>query len=322
MDISFFIVRCITNELNAFYWKISYDRIRDLYPNANVFIIDDNSRIQIYKIPNNYNGFYNSTRYSKYTKYQLEQYGRNYPDLAIFKGDAVKLYNHWEKHGKYEKRIMPKKIEESKSVDSGYHSIWEELPNLTYIKSEFPGRGELLGYYYFYKIKPTRNAIIIHDSVFINQRIPYNQYNKCEFLWHFNWNVCLDIGSRNDNIHSRDITNILTKFNNNHLIQFFKRKQWHGCFGVMSVINWDLLNTLNTKYDLFRVILSNITNRYKRQCFERIFGILICFELKQVNVLYGNIKNYCKWGTSFHVYMLNKNNLRHRLPITKVWSGR
>ena len=50
-DISFFIVRCITKTNNAFYWRICYDRIHYLYPKANIFIIDDNSKIETYTIP-------------------------------------------------------------------------------------------------------------------------------------------------------------------------------------------------------------------------------------------------------------------------------
>ena len=209
MDVSFFIVRCITTDLNAFYWKINYDRIRELYPNSQIFIVDDHSKIETYKIPNRYTSSYNSNSYTQYTKYQIEEYGKLYPDLSIYNGDTVKLYHHWEKYGKFEKRIMPGKMEDSEVKNSECHSIWEELPNLTYIKSEFPGRGEILGYYYFHKLKPTNNAIIIHDSVFINQHIEYNARNKCEFLWRFNADICMDTGSKKDRIHSIDVIQLL-----------------------------------------------------------------------------------------------------------------
>ena len=328
MDLSFFIVRCITSDLNAFYWKISYDRIHKLYPDAKIFIVDDYSRIETYKIPKRYNTSYTFRPYTQYTKYQLEEYGKCYPDLGIYNGDVVKLYNHWEKYGKFEKRTMPTRMGESNVMDTAPHSIWEELPNVTYIKSEYPGRGEILGYYYFYKLKPTNNACIIHDSVFINERINYNDHNRCEFLWRFNSQICMDTGSKKDRIQSIDLIQILMKLNDNNyinskkLISFYKKKQWHGCFGLMSVINWNLLDDINKKYDFFNILLSKINTRYKRQCLERIFGIIICFELNQVNVLYGNIRSYCKWGTTFQLDMLQIDTIRYKLPITKVWSGR
>ena len=42
--------------------------------------------------------------------------------------------------------------------------------NVIHIQSEFPGRGELLPYYYFHKNKFFENAVIIHDSVFFHER--------------------------------------------------------------------------------------------------------------------------------------------------------
>ena len=62
-------------------------------------------------------------------------------------------------------------------------------------------------------------------------------------------------------------------------MSYYRKRQWHGCFGIMSVINWQFLDDLETKYNFFNVILSNVDTRYKRQCLERVFGILICFEL-------------------------------------------
>ena len=46
--------------------------------------------------------------------------------------------------------------------------------NIEIIKSEFPGRGELLPYYYYIKNKFFENAIILHDSVFFHKRINFN----------------------------------------------------------------------------------------------------------------------------------------------------
>ena len=39
-----------------------------------------------------------------------------------------------------------------------------DYKNIMVIKSEYPGRGELLPYYYFYKNKFFENAVILHDK--------------------------------------------------------------------------------------------------------------------------------------------------------------
>lgn len=48
-----------------------------------------------------------------------------------------------------------------------------EYKNVEIIQSEFPGRGELLPYYYFLKYKFFQNAIIIHDGVFIHKYVAF-----------------------------------------------------------------------------------------------------------------------------------------------------
>ena len=104
---------------------------------------------------------------------------------------------------------MPGNITDINIISTPCKNIWEELPNVTYIKSEFKGRGEILGYYYFYKLRPSERAIILHDSVFINEHIQHNSHNDCEFLWRFNSDICMDNGLGKDRIHSIDILQIL-----------------------------------------------------------------------------------------------------------------
>ena len=53
-----------------------------------------------------------------------------------------------------------------------------EYSNVEIIQSEFPGRGELLPYYYFIKNKFFENAIILHDSVFFHKRIHFELLNN------------------------------------------------------------------------------------------------------------------------------------------------
>ena len=64
-----------------------------------------------------------------------------------------------------------------------------EYENVEYVISEFPGRGELLPYYYLYKNHYFDNAIIIHDSVFIQKRINFEYLIQKQVqvlpLWHF-----------------------------------------------------------------------------------------------------------------------------------------
>jgi hypothetical protein len=61
-----------------------------------------------------------------------------------------------------------------------------ELNNCIIINSEYPGRGELLPYYYYHKYKWFDKAIIIHDSAFLQKYIDFDKIeDKIKFLWHF-----------------------------------------------------------------------------------------------------------------------------------------
>jgi hypothetical protein len=69
--------------------------------------------------------------------------------------------------------------------NSDYNFITEEpLYNTTIIKSDYPKRGELLPYYYFLHNKLFDIAVIIHDSVFINDYIDFSVDNY-RFIWEF-----------------------------------------------------------------------------------------------------------------------------------------
>lgn len=182
----------------------------------------------------------------------------------------------------------------------------QELYNVITINSEFHGRGELLPYYYYLKYHYFDKAIIIHDSVFINTYIDFNDCDNYKILWDFehNW----------DQID--DETNMINLFNNQELTSFYKNKNlWKGCFGGMSIITHDYLTFINSKYDLSK-LLDVILNRYNRCSFERVIGCLLQKHVVNDSLL-GDIHKYCRWGILF----VQKDNYKH-LPLIKVWTGR
>ena len=63
----------------------------------------------------------------------------------------------------------------------------EDLKMCKIIQSEFLGAGECLPFYYFYKYKPFKTAVIIHDSVFLHSRINFESLNGVNVipLWFF-----------------------------------------------------------------------------------------------------------------------------------------
>ncbi len=182
----------------------------------------------------------------------------------------------------------------------------ETLYNTIIIQSEYPKRGELLPYYYFLNNKLFDIAVIIHDSVFINKKIDFT-VDKYKLIWDFEH-------SHNDQIE--DETKMIRTLEDDNLLRFYQeRKEWKGCFGVMTVITHDFLTSINNKYNISK-LLPLIITRYNRMSLERVFSCILQKEAPR-ETLMGNILEYCPWGITYEQI----SNYSY-LPIIKVWTGR
>lgn len=191
------------------------------------------------------------------------------------------------------------------------NSDYKYITNVTLYKtsiinSEYPKRGELLPYYYYYlQTKLFDIAVIIHDSVFINKYIDFH-VDTYRLLWEF----------EHDWDQIEDETRMVHLFHNKELLDFYENKKgWKGCFGSMTIISHDFLQKIYKKYDL-TLLLNCITTRYNRCSFERVIACILQKEESQQTLL-GDIHSYGKHGIRFH-----EKNINHHLPIIKVWTGR
>ena len=210
------------------------------------------------------------------------------------------------------------------------------------IKSEFPGRGELLPYYYYSKEKFFDTAVIIHDSVFINKKLDFN-VDSYKLMW------CFEIHSYDQ---VEDESKMINIFNDENLKEFHKNKLWHGCYGGMSIVTYKYLNNLNKKYE-FSKLLPLIRNRYNRMSFERVIACILQvknkekiekrqtfegsnrrrvgfikflstrtkpYDMPKEECLLGNIFKLCPWGLNYERGI--KFGREKNLPVIKIWSGR
>lgn len=187
-----------------------------------------------------------------------------------------------------------------------------ELVNCQVVQSEYPKVAELLGYYYFHKLRPFDTAVVIHDSVFIKQKVDFEAITVCAFLWSFTHNWDLD----------HLALNLISKLNqaDEAATMYRNKTAWTGCFGVMSVIAWDFLDRVNTKYALFASLIPAIKDREDRMQLERVFAAVCAAEVPgPIPSILGNIHQYCQWGRTYANYKRNENS---HLPIIKIWTGR
>jgi hypothetical protein len=176
------------------------------------------------------------------------------------------------------------------------------------ILSEFPRRGELLPYYYYVRYKFCDTAVILHDSVFMNNPIDTNIVNY-KMLWHFT--------AKTDPYLEENEPKQIEVFDDDGLTAFYRNRDlWDGCFGSMCIIKHSFLQHVNSKYDIGK-LLALTTKRPDRCALERSLACIFQKEGGCKESLLGTIHNYVRWGITFH----EKDYYRY-LPLVKVWTGR
>jgi hypothetical protein len=205
-----------------------------------------------------------------------------------------------------------------------------EYNNLTIVQSEYPGRGELLPYIYYLKYKWFPNAVIIHDSLFIHKRIPFEQIKMPILpLWHHIY----------DKENQPNLYRIASNLSNNRtlfskinkkeesVIKFLKNTNdnFNLCFGCQCYIKLSFLEILQLKYNINNLV-NLIHNRTDRCSLERILGLLFCEEypkLLQIKSLFGDIVNFPKaFAYNYEDYTNDCKQKKIVNLAVKVWTGR
>ncbi len=255
-------------------------------------------------------------------------YKHDFGFIIIRYVDCERINQYWNESVRCIKKNYPEKKIVIIDDNSNKNFLKQEedvnLDGVDIFYSEHPKKGETLGYYYMYKYKLFEKGIVIHDSVFINQPFLENyDFNHIDikFLWHFthHW----------DNILEEE--KILVDGGLSRLVEKYQDKDsWVGCFGVMSIIEYDFLNNIEVKYSFFKNVFPLIHNRDDRCHIERIFAFLCFLEkpsLIESPSLFGIIHHFVHWGYLYEYYLDYKQKVENgeaeqTYPILKVWSGR
>ena len=196
--------------------------------------------------------------------------------------------------------------------DASIQSYIREIPltNTIIVHSEFKGRGEILPYYYYLQHTIADTVVVVHDSTFIQRYIEFG--NEPRFLWDFEheW----------DSVEEETAL-LCTLDNHEPLLEFYHQKEkWYGCFGVMSVMTRSFLEKLEDKYKITRLV-HHVTCRRERMLLERVFAVLVSYEMKMPKEncsLFGNIHKAFVWKYPYTSYLEDK----HSASMIKVWSER
>ena len=181
--------------------------------------------------------------------------------------------------------------------------------NITIIKSEYPGCGEILAYFYFHKLRLFDEMVFIHDSMKINSVLNLNQAPM--FLWNFN---------RHDWDDVPRVCRLIKDFKNRYeLINLMVSNQWEGCFGICSYVTLPFIDEISDKYNLFSV-MEHVKCRDDRCSIERIWA-LICHHYTGQRIIPTICGDIFSHPNAFRSHSPDDPNLSS-LPIIKRWMGR
>lgn len=186
---------------------------------------------------------------------------------------------------------------------------------------EYPGRGELLPYYAFYRNHPFDRAVILHDSTFLNGKpLDIEGVQGVRYLWHFDDHQWDDAGNE---------ARVIDVLANKEAVRslWSNKAAWMGCFGVQTVIDHDALVRIVEKYQMFNC-LSVVSSRPMRMAMERVFSVLCTLEHPTLAVtpsLFGVIHQFPlrPFSYSYKEYLGDVGtHVLEGLSLVKVWSGR
>jgi hypothetical protein len=214
-------------------------------------------------------------------------------------------------------------------VDDDFENrLLQSSPATTFIKSEFPGAGEILPYYYYLQHRWAKKIVVLHDSMFIIRKLNQSEIQSkdgVKFIYSF------EEHHHNDTARICNLIKMLP--NAEMLLEMHNRPtDWCSCFGVCSIIDLETLQLTESLFHWTSVLVQHIKTREDRMALERIFGIIhfaahLVYSKDEVAIfgLINNVPNaFYLRAESLEPYTdeeLEKQGF-DRYPIVKTWVGR
>jgi hypothetical protein len=199
--------------------------------------------------------------------------------------------------------------------NSSVNTVNGKLVNTEIIHSEFNGAGEILPYYYFQKNKWADTMIFIHDSMVLHRAFTEDELDhEVAFHWHF---------TEKDTGIIKKCVSIMTSLNKSkELEEYATNGTWIGCFGGGIIIDASVVDMLEEKYNVSKLV-TYIRTRKQREMVERIIGIVLSYE-KQVTSNFGDIMKYpSKFeSNTLPISIHNVMQSGYNTAIIKIWRGR
>jgi len=181
--------------------------------------------------------------------------------------------------------------------DDSPKEILFDDPNIIIEKSVVNGGADMTPYYLLYKNHYFDKALIIQDSMCINKKLEnLDDIKTIKYLWYFtnhrvDWSTIKENQTEynvKNNIKTHDdlIIDCIKKYCKNKDFQkyaldiYFQKDNWSGCFGTLSIIDYNFLKILEEKTGIIDTLLNFNTNRLRRVA-ESIFSLACKYILEE-----------------------------------------
>ncbi len=170
-----------------------------------------------------------------------------------------------------------------------------DFDNIEIMKSPVKGAGDMVTYHLMKEHHLFDKAIIIQDSMTLEKKLDrLDEIDTISYLWYFtnhrhhwdhieepqdDYNIKHGIKVHDDLlVHCIDTLIEKEEFKKFAQDIYFQKNKWCGCFGCLSIVNYDFLETLNNKTGIIDIMLKMNNNRLRRAA-ESMFGLACLFTL-------------------------------------------
>jgi len=221
-------------------------------------------------------------KYSQTIKYVIDNDIITIGFIILRYVNSEKTNQYWQECYDHIRRFYKNKIIIiDDNSDPKYLTNDKELVNCHIINSEYPQRGELLPYYYYYHNMFCDRLIVLHDTMFIKKYIDFtNVPNYNNFTRIFSFGIK---GYNIDIEYFKEQTTFLKHGNEIYQFHLNNKNNMLGCLGVAFIIDHSFLVQIQEKYNILNLV-NCIKNREYRKTLERVLSCLFEKEMNDINM--------------------------------------
>lgn len=169
-----------------------------------------------------------------------------------------------------------------------------EYDNILILLSTIKSAGDMSTYKIFLDNPIFQKAVIMQDSMTLEKELDIEKIDTISYLWYFtnhrlHWHIIEEPQNEYNikkgiKVHDDAIIDII----NNYILNikfkefaqkiYFDKNKWSGCFGCLSIIDYDFLKVLDEKTGIINLLLNFNNNRLRRVA-ESIFALAVKYVL-------------------------------------------